>query len=132
MILPSGDTGDSHAGIEVVEDESVVVLPGEDREVFLGCGRCHARREHYQIGLGLDQLVVGNVFDVKLEVASILFDPADLAFDQVDSFDFRDLEQYIFVSARSPSRTILIFSSAENFLRVAFLICLTTSFDFAI
>ena len=31
-----------------------------------------------------------------------------------------------------PSGTMRIFSSAENFLRVAFLICVITSFDFAI
>ena len=36
------------------------------------------------------------------------------------------------VSPLNPSRTIRIFSSAENFRRVAFLICFTTSFDSAI
>ena len=36
------------------------------------------------------------------------------------------------LAPRNPSRTIRIFSSAENFRRVALLICFTTSFDFAI
>lgn len=61
-----------------------------------------------------------------------LLDAVEKSIKSQQAFGSRRQSSVRVLSPLRPSKTIRIFSSAENRLRVAFLICLTTSFGFAI